>query len=454
MLVSDKEMFVFSQNGENFVLDPNSQLFWRITSELILDSDVLENNYSKLLNYGFFKNHNQTKEKKLFSQFDLSNLVINPSTKCNLDCWFCYSNQYKNYNSNELNLKEIKSIIQKALDFKIRNKSNSPLSISMFFASEITIDFNIFLEVWEYIEDIKVDYNFPIYMFLPPTNLMDFSNDFVEFIDKYGYLAVSLNFLNEKQRKTVVQNLNRFENTVEKHCILPLNAHMTSFFDIYTQLLNHFDCVSMRPVRIPHDSRYPWTQDSLELFSKNMQTLVFNLLDLNDEELLQMLLSLGSSDYFVRYLDRIISRAKYTERCPAGKRAAAVNPDFRLYPCSGFIEIEEYSFGTFDDLNNADLNKVISSNLNSKPECKECPIRFYCGGPCEDWKSKLNISKFESVNHIECTINLIYFKNSIFLISKLYEKNPEILTNYAKEKGIEYMLSYPLNFEDFVLFFS
>ncbi len=454
MLESDKEVYSFRQNGENFVLDPNSQLFWNIQSKFADDSGTLQTYYNKLFSYGFFQNNIQLKDHLPVSKFDLSNLVINPSSNCNLECWFCYSKHYKKENYNVLSLEEIKSIIKKALEFKIQTQSNSPLSISMFFTSEISLEFKSFLDIWHYVEKIKNNYQFPIYMFLPPTNLMEVSNDFVEFVEKYGYLTVSLDLLNEVQRSKALHNLKRFQKTVRKHCIIPVNSNNSEFLEIYTKLLDHFEYISMRPVRIPHDSLYPWTQEALELFSDEMQSFVCNLLDLNNDELLQLLLAFGPSDYFARYIDRIISRVRLSDRCPAGRRAVAVNLDSKLYPCSGFFDNDQYSFDSFDELLDEETNGILSSNIYSRHICKKCPIRFYCGGPCEDWKSKMNNYSVDSVNQIECSINFIYFKNAIYFITELYDKNPEILSKYTKEKGIENRLSYPLNFEDFVLFFS
>ena len=454
MLVSDREIFIFNQSGDSYILDSNSQMFWRISNELICDRIDLEQNCSKLMKFGFFERSKDGETLQKIHQFDLENLVINPSTKCNLDCWFCYADKDANYNNERIRLHEIKTIIMQALEFKIKNKSKSPLLISLFLTSEITLDFDSFFEIWQYVEGIKSEYKFPIHILLPPTNLMDLNDRFTKFVDNYGFLTVSLDLENTKQWNNVITNLKHFRKDVIKHCIIPLNSSNKNLFDTYTNLLSYFEQVSMRPVRIPQNSRYPWTKESIDFFGEELKILVNKLLELPDNELLQILLSFGSSDYFARYLNRIITRSKFTDRCPAGKRAVAVNPDYKLYPCSGFFGNENYTCNSFSELLKKEKNLLLKTNLFSARECEECPIRYYCGGPCEDWKSKLNITSIESVNYTECAINLIYFRNAVFFISKLCEKKPKILKNYVKEKGIENRLSYPMNFEDFVLFFS
>ena len=454
MLESIKNVFVFYQNDMKFILDPEYQMLWSLSNNSESASNYLENKCAILSNYGFFETNSQTIQLLNSSEFDLSHLVINPSMKCNLACWYCYSDQHRKQNVDGLDLEKVKSTIQNALAFKIQTQSTSPLSISMFFTSEITLDFGLFLNIWNYIEGIKTNYEFPIYLFLPPTNLMEIRSDFIEFVENLEHLTVSLDFDNKVQKQKVIQNLKQFSKQVRKHCIVPLNSSNVELFTIYTELMYHFDIVSTRPVRISRTTKHPWTPTTINKFDNEMQLFVSNLLELNDEELLRILLVFGPSDYFVRYFDRIISRKKYTTRCPAGRKAVAINPDFKIYPCSGLTANDQYKYNSFDELTNEESNSLLTANIQSNSACKKCPIRYYCGGPCEDWKNKNNISSIQLANPEECAINLIYFRNAVYLVMKLNERNPKLLEKYVKEKGIENRLTYPINFEDFVLFFS
>jgi radical SAM protein with 4Fe4S-binding SPASM domain len=110
---------------------------------------------------------------------------------------------------------------------------------------------------------------------------------------------------------------------------------------------------------------------------------------------------------------------------------------------------------SFDDLYETDYNDLLNEkSVFRKDECKMCSIRFYCGGPCEDWKEKLMISDFNTANSIECSLNFLILEECVFLISEIINKFPRLLQTYAKEKRIEYRLNYPLDFNKFVLFFS
>ncbi len=452
MIKSSDDMYLYEINDQFFILDPYSQMFWFVKD---LEDDSLLSNIDQLKKYNFFK---QTKElvidiKEL--KEDIKHIVINPTFECNLDCWYCYSRDYHHIDFERISLIDIQRTISYFADYKNKLNSTTPLAVSMFFTSEITLDFSLFKEVERYVNQIKKEYNFDFYLFPASTNLMSLSDEFVDFINEYGYVNVSLDLENKEQIETVLKNISRFDATVVKHCIIPLNSKMINLFSTYSTYMKSFNYVSMRPVRVTPNSKIPWTEKSVSDFKLELVKLIEKLLSLNEEELLDFLYKLGSSDYLARFIDRIISRKRYYKRCLAGKNEIAISPDMNFYPCSGLIGIEKYKIGSMSEgLFSNNITEFKKSKDIFTLECKECPIRYYCGGPCEDWKSKLNIKKIEEINHIECLVNHVYFKNAIFLVSKLCANKRVIISNYAEEKGIENRLSYPLNFEDFVLFFS
>ena len=446
MSTFSEEAFIFEYNQENYILDPYSQMFWKIENKSTINYKDIKEKIQILSKYGFIKAKQKREKKKAFAKQDITQLVINPSTICNLDCWYCYSRENRRENSSEMKLNEIKQIIRKFTELKKGNKSSTPLGISLYYTSEITQHFDRFLEIKLYIESIKDQYNFPLFLFPSSSNLISISKEFIDFINSYGFLAVSLDLENKEQIETVLQNIKKFDASVRKHCIIPLSSNMKNLYNIYSMFEKDFDYISMRPVRIAKYVEFPWTSKTLLDFEEEFRLFINKLLELDEEKVVQFLLTLGPSDYFARYLNRIISRKKYFTRCPAGKEAVAISSDSKIYPCSGLIGKDNYVIN--------DLNEISDNIIMSNSECEKCPIRFFCGGPCEDWNSKENSENDSSVNQTECSINFIYFKSCTYLISKLLDRNPEIIRNYSKEKGIEFRLSYPLNFDDFVLFFS
>ena len=468
------ELYFYKTPIDKVILDSSSQLFWKLkdssksldnlnegryslqafyqkTQELnYTDSAILEKSLKRLNSIGFFQE--EKIENKLEDEFDIHQIVINPTTKCNLDCWYCYSNKQRQYISKELTMEEIKKTIIYFVERKEESQSKIPLSISLFYTSEITLDFHIFKEIKKFAEEIRADYNFNIFLFPPPTNLFKIDHEFVDFIEDYGYLTVSINYNNQEQIQRIKENLTQFDNEIIKHCIIPLHSGMKNLFDIYTDFMGFFDYVSLRPVRIGDNTKFPWTSDLIIDFENELIALTRRILELEEEKLVKFLLSLGSSDYFSRYFQRVISRSKLLNRCPAGIASLAVGSDAKFYPCSGFIGEGNYVLGSIENGINEDSMRIYQEKISSNKICRECSIRYYCGGFCQDWK-QMNKSRNDD-SQIECKINHTYFKNCLSLVLGLLEQKASVLSKYTKEKGIDFRLSYPLNFDEFVSFFS
>ncbi|MCG3219968.1 MAG: SPASM domain-containing protein, partial [Candidatus Heimdallarchaeota archaeon] len=425
------ELFYYKTISEKMILDPTSQLIWKLNGNLKslekidegkyplldfcklieeIDDDearIFHTGLTKLNSYGFFQD--KETEMKQISSKDFHNIVINPTTTCNLDCWYCYSREFRKTNTEELGLEEIKKTILYFADRKTEYHSETSLSISLFYLSEVTLNFHMFLKIKEFIEKIKHNYDFDIFLFPPPTNLLEIDQSFVDYINEYGFLTVSVDYTNTNQIQKIMRNVKTFDDNITKHCIVPLHSRMNNLIGVYKSFMEVFDYVSLRPVRVGENSKFPWGTESLQIFDNELNMLCNQLFELEDEELVSFLLSLGPSDYFSRYMQRVISRNKLFNRCSAGIEALAVGPDSKFYPCSGFVGRENFVLGTTKTGVNIDLISKYQSSVNSNTLCADCPIKYYCGGFCEDWKQMMG-KKQESLQ-IECNINQVFFKN-------------------------------------------
>jgi len=452
MIKSSDDMYLYEVNDQHFILDPYSQMFWFIKDT---DDDNLLLTIDQLKKYNFFKKKGKFVIEKKEIKEDIKHIVINPSFECNLDCWYCYSRDYHYKNIEEMSLNKIQRIILFFSRYKQEINSTRPLAISMFFTSEITLSFSLFREVGKFIEQLNKEYSFDFYLFPASTNLMSISDEFVEYVNNYGYINVSLDLENKEQVATVLKNLSRFDSTVVKHCIIPLNSRMNNLFSIYSFFMKSFDYVSMRPVRVTPHSKIPWTEKSISEFKTELVKLIEKLLLLNEEDLLDFMYKLGSSDYLARFIDRIISRKRYNSRCLAGRNEIAISPVMSFYPCSGLIGYEKYKVGSISEgLIHKSFFESRKSNDIINSECRKCPICFYCGGVCLDWFEKQNQISGMQTNSVECEINLHYFKLCSYLIYNISKNYSRILDLIARKKEIDNRLSYPLDFSDFSLFFQ
>jgi len=102
--------------------------------------------------------------------------------------------------------------------------------------------------------------------------------------------------------------------------------------------------------------------------------------------------------------------------CGAGNDYLAVSPKGELYPCHRFVGRKEYLLGdVFGGINNGGLREKFASNtVLSKPECADCPAKYYCGGGCSanalDFSGSIN-----GVYKIGCAMTRKRFELSLAL---------------------------------------
>ena len=436
---------IFERNDRFFLVDSYNQLFWDIGSNLNKESTIV-----KLSALGFFLNKQDDSDQNYNKEQILNHLVINPSTECNLDCWYCYSKDYRKTNQKKLGFKEVKKVIEIVLEHKRKKGQDLRFSLSLGYSQEITLDFQLFKDVKEYIDTLNKNSETEIHLFLPSTNLMQVGTDFVDYINQYKFLVVSLDIDNNIQKQKVLQNLTLFSPSVVKQLIIPISAETPPLLSLYTDYSKFFDSVSIRPVRVGNDSKIPWNNNRIKIFNDRITEFFDSLLVLEGEELLHILRLIGPTDYIGRSIDRIIQRTKIIERCPAGKTAFVLSTDLKLYPCSGLMGVQDFEIGHV----NLEKNVMFLENtkiLQNKviDDCSRCSIHYYCGGPCVDWVFKQYGVSENRINSFECRINKHLFEEAINFIFHLKIKKPEILNKYVEKKGLRNKLNYSLNFDDF-----
>lgn len=419
-------------------------MIWELNSGNV---ETIRKQIESLKKFGFFSEENKRSDEYLHKEKEEINyIVINPSNECNLSCWYCYVDRSENNNEKHLASEKIFAQIEMFLENKKENESKPPIAFSLFFTGEISLNFSVFLDINRKIDQIRDKYEFQISLLLPPTNLLQPSEQFIEFVNDYGYITVSLDLTNQEQLNAINENIRLFDETVVKHAMIPIHSKTKNIYNIYTEHMSKFHKVSMRPVRIAHDSIFPWTEKNLSEFKFEIETFVENLLLLNEKQMSNFLMSIGPSDYFAKFVDSILTRGKKFIRCPAGRTAIALDHNLKQYPCSGLIGVCEFQKDYFHE----EANNLSSVNSD---ECSNCAIRYFCGGSCIDWefreKKKPISNKFSS----ECAVNFIYFENAAYFVLKLLKKYPTILRNYLEEKEKKFRLDYNLNLDDFTKIF-
>ncbi len=450
--MADKVLYhIFEKHNTFFLVDSFNQFFWNIGTNMQIVKKIED-----LVKFGFFsKSAPSVDVSENSHSFDINQLVLNPSTECNLDCWYCYSSKIRKLNKNELNFEDLKLIFETVLRYKTKMESKSDITVSLGYTQEITQNFDLFLKIKKYLEQEQKKHEFQIFLFPPSTNLFTINSSFVDFINEYGYLTVSINLENKKQKQMMLENLKLFDSNVKKHLIIPIAAGKRNLFDIYNEYFLYFDFVSIRPARVEADSVFPWTENSLAELKYEITRLFQTLLHKKDEDLITFLTRIGPTDYLGRYLERVITRTKTLLRCSAGRNAFAIDPCLDVYPCSGMIGIPELNLGKIQ-LDDEDLqfNGTKLELFTERIECSRCCIQYYCGGPCIDWLNKQygNLERF--VNKYECELNKHIFEETVFFVYQLQEERKKAFNKLLIARKLENNLTYALDFDKFHRFFT
>lgn len=479
MHLNDSCFRIIHKNDRYLLLDCSTQIFWilepnSIPKELLdqqlnlqdLEKKILrtDNTYLQKLkeNIEFLRKLNffvplkgSIQENNSYRSLDITQIYVNPSLDCNLSCWFCYAKDSRKKNNSKLDFEDISKIILPILDYKKENNYVGSIGFSIGFTEEITLNFQLFKRIKSFIDKIKNQYEFSIFLFLPSTNLIQVTEEYVDFINDYKHLTVSIDLENKNQINKVVQNIKKFNLDVEKHLIIPIHSKIKDIYDIYFRFSNYFDYVALRPVRVKDDSKYPWTLENLSNNKLEISKFFKKLLSLDDEDLLLFFKKIGPTDYFARYFHRIVERQRMNERCIAGVNAFAINSVMEISPCSSLSDYDDLSV-KISDFNIQDaLEKLRKRIPNYKEtECSTCYIRSYCGGPCMDWVVKLDDQNLLHPNKIECNFNKHIVEETLFFISELIENRKKLFGVIIKKRKMMNRLNYALDFNQFSKFFS
>lgn len=103
--------------------------------------------------------------------------------------------------------------------------------------------------------------------------------------------------------------------------------------------------------------------------------------------------------------------------CGAGINTISINPNGDVYPCvkrslPNDLITNLLLDNAINELIEFRQNIIMSDLIDNKEQCKNCSIKYFCGGGC----------RAEEYNDIPCEFNCNYFKFAVnYYFSKLYE---------------------------------
>jgi uncharacterized protein len=201
---------------------------------------------------------------------------------------------------------------------------------------------------------------------------------------------------------------------------------------VYQHLFElRFDAIAVKPVRSRPDQPYSIAKN-LDRICEAYCRFAEWILSLPDGELREFLRRImhvsGSSDYFGRFLERVLRRHLVQHRCPGGLYALEVDTDGQIYVCPGLTGVAEARLGSVrEGLDDARVQELArEQHVSRRIPCRDCWARLVCGGGCMH-QSYLTYGSLGPIDPSECLLNQHLIELAIWVCSALRRERPQVL---------------------------
>lgn len=350
------------------------------------------------------------------------NYTIHLTEGCNLNCTYCYENNYYNKINNEISFENIKKIIDRESD------TNGQSCLITFYGGEPLLKKDLIYKTVEYVKSKKTTTKFYFSMTTNGT-LMD--EDFIRFVKKNDFINISYSIDGNQS----THDLNRcFTNGTGSFSIVEKNA---------INLIKVFKSTVAMMV-VTKNNLHNLCENIKYLYSLGFETFntQFNYSeDWNDDDLIVIEKELEKiSDFYYETMsnNKKISVIIFDEKirshvnddfdcnvsCIKKHNTVHVGVDGKFYYCVQFVYNSEYHLGDCENgVDNELLNNIFSKLGKEHPECDSCSIKTRCKHkcPCKNFALTQDVN---GLSPVVCEFERLFIRISDKLAEKLYnEKN-------------------------------
>lgn len=317
-------------------------------------------------------------------------LCVHPAHDCNLNCDYCFASA-GNYNHGISHMSIETG--RKCIDFLIENSGDNKFLEIDFFGGEPLLNFKVVKDMVCYAKGKGEEYN-KEFSFTITTNATLLDGDTIKFINDNMYnVVLSLdgrkevndrfrhNFANAGTYDTIVRNVRELidgRDGKEYYIRGTYTRYNLDFTEDVKAIADlGFREISLEPV-VSNDNNYAITKEDLpKIFNEYEKLLDFCIKKEKDGDQINFY-------HFNIDLNGGPCTLKRVTGCGAGFEYLAVDPMGKIYPCHQFVGMDDYIMGNvFEGIKDTDMgNLFLSSNIYTKPECRNCWAKFYCSGGC------------------------------------------------------------------------
>lgn len=318
-------------------------------------------------------------------------LCLHIAHSCNLNCSYCFASQGKYHGERALMSYEVG---KQALDFLVAHSGTRRNLEVDFFGGEPLINFDVVKRLVAYARSIEKEHN-KNFRFTLTTNGMLIDDDVIEFANKeMSNVVLSLDGRKEVHDRFRVdyagngsydkivplfQKLVKARDNKNYYMRGTFTHHNPDFLnDIKAMLDLGFTELSMEPVVCAPDDPSALTEEDLPIVLKQYEELAELLIEHRKQ---------GKPFTFYHYMIDLKGGPciyKRVSGCGSGTEYMAVTPWGDLYPCHQFVGEEKFKLGNvYDGVTATNVqNEFASTNVYTRPECRDCWAKLYCSGGC------------------------------------------------------------------------
>ena len=440
---------VFSVLGQSFLFSANTLTYFPLTEcarDLLMagghETSLISEKYSKF-------EIEKTKEKLL--QFEQSGVLgevlphkkgklkyndyylkLVQSTRCNLNCSYCFSRKDTAF---DMSVETARKAILFFVD-KFVPDSKSRFIIDLTGSGEPLLRLDFILEVNDFVLKLKKDRKINIFCQLA-TNGMLLTKETGALLKKNSILfGVSLDGTKEKSEKSrrglkyevVAKNIGELENKDFFGLAATYSGSNHDFIQIFKSLYSFKpEVVGMKPVRLLESNpesinltNIEEIKDSYDRFAK----WLYKQLTGGRQDIFEALMK--SEDYFSRFLKITVRPLRVFYRCSAGISAFAVDGKENIIICPAFIGKKEGIIGNLTEgIAPAKKRKLASLYADKISFCKNCWARYTCGGECFS-VGYITGGKIEKPSLAMCELKKYLIQLSVWFWTSLRFEHPEL----------------------------
>lgn len=322
---------------------------------------------------------------------EIKALCLHICNDCNLRCSYCFADD-GTYHTSEKAFMSLE-VGKAAIDFLIE-KSGKRHSLEVdFFGGEPLLNLDVVKGIVAYAREREKTCD-KVFSFTMTTNCLLLNDDTVEWLNKEMHNIV----LSIDGRKEIHDQVRKTVNGVSAYEVIARNAlkmakargdksyyargtftakNLDFASDVIALNDMGFEQISVEPVVTPIKD--------LAITQEHIPTILKEY-----EKLAQLYIQRRKEGKFMNFFHFYVDLeggpciSKRLTGCGSGCEYLAVTPTGEIYPCHIFAEMKPYKIGNvFDKVLDTQIQEKFSHNIVTlKPECTDCPAKYYCSGGC------------------------------------------------------------------------